>query len=150
MVDMNSESPKPVDITAAQPHWLRTGFKFFPYAAQLTGQWWVVRANYCFPEHDLCTLFIDGHAIADLTGSPDDPRPLVASIAALHPITPWIDARVPAMAAELAETAVAAAADYVVYGSESNDPCDLCEFAQRDRAIPASKEGVHETRDGSS
>jgi hypothetical protein len=134
MVDMNSESPKPVDITAAQPHWLRTGFKFFPYAAQLTGQWWVVRANYCFPEHDLCTLFIDGHAIADLTGSPDDPRPLVASIAALHPITPWIDA----------------AADYVVYGSGSNDPCDLCEFAQRDRAIPASKEGVHETRDGSS
>jgi hypothetical protein len=141
MMDMShSVSPKPVDITA-QPHWLRTGFKFFPYAAQLSGEWWVLRANYCFPEHDLCTLFIDGQAVADVTGSPDDPRALVASIAALHPITPWIDTRVPAMAAELAEAVVAAVADYVVYGSESNDLCDLCEFAQRDpyERTPASR-----------
>jgi hypothetical protein len=128
MVHMKG-SPVDVDV---RPRWLRTGFTFFPFAAQMAGQWWVLRANYCFPEHDLCTLFIDGHAVADLTAAADDPRPLVASIAALHPITPWRDADVSAMAAELADAVVGAVGDYVVYGSESGDPCDPCELALRD------------------
>ncbi|MCV7236249.1 hypothetical protein [Mycobacterium branderi] len=135
----HSSGPTPVDTTV-QPHWQRTGYKFFPYAAELAGQWWVLRANYCFPEHDLCTLFIDSRAVADVTGSPDDPRPLIASIAGLHPITPWVDAGVPTMAPGLAEAVVAAVADFVVHGSQSNDPCDLCEFAERDpyERAPAS------------
>ena len=51
-----------------QPAWRRTGYKFFPYAARHGGQWWVLRFNYCFPEHDLYTVFIDGCAAVDVTG----------------------------------------------------------------------------------
>jgi hypothetical protein len=114
---------------------MRTGYKYFPYAARQSDQWWVLRANYCFPEHDLVTLFIDGCAVGSVTGSVDDPRPLVASIAALDPVIPHrTDRDVPVMPAELARSVVDAVADYVAYGSEFDEPdlCDLCEFAERD------------------
>ncbi len=64
--------------TSARPPWTRTGYEFFPYAAQHCGQWWVLRLNHGFPEHDLYTAFIDGSPAADLTANPDNPSPLVA------------------------------------------------------------------------
>jgi hypothetical protein len=76
-----------IDISVRR-HWMRTGYRYFPYAAWQSDQWWVLRANYCFPEHDLVTLFIDGRAVADITAPDRDARRLVASIAALDPISP--------------------------------------------------------------
>jgi hypothetical protein len=117
-----------------RPHWLRTGYRYFPYAARQSDQWWVLRANYCFPEHDLVTLFIDGRAVADITAAAEDTRPLVASIAALDPILPFRKPDIPAMPAGLAKSAVATVASYVSHGSELDPPdlCDSCEFAGRD------------------
>jgi hypothetical protein len=50
--------------------WLRTGYQHFPYAAEQSGQWWVLRLNHGFPEHDLYTLFVDGR-----TSTPTPPPP---------------------------------------------------------------------------
>jgi hypothetical protein len=113
---------------------MRTGYKYFPYAARQSDQWWVLRANYCFPEHDLVTLFVEGRAIGDITASEHDTRPLVASVAALDPICPFGELDIPAMPAEQAESALATVAAYVIHGSEfaAPDLCDLCEFAERD------------------
>jgi hypothetical protein len=61
--------------TPAQPEWRRTGYQFFPYAAALSGQWWVLRLNHGFPEHDMYTVFIDGVPAADITANTDDPSP---------------------------------------------------------------------------
>jgi hypothetical protein len=121
-------------LLSAVPCWMRTGYKYFPYAARQSDQWWVLRANYCFPEHDLVTLFVDGRAVGDITASDQDTRPLAASIAALDPIVPSRNRDIPAMPAEQAESAVATVAAYVEHGSELDlpDPCDLCEFAERD------------------
>ena len=69
------EANAPVIDTAVRPHWQRTGYRFFPFATEQSGHWWVLRLNHGFPEHDLYTLFIDGKAAADLTGSPDNPTP---------------------------------------------------------------------------
>jgi hypothetical protein len=122
-----------VDPTAS-PQWRRTGYKYFPYAAWESRQWWVLRANHCFPEHDLVTLFVDGAAVGDVTASPHDTRPLVVGIAALDPILPLRKPGIPAMPLEQAESAIATVADYVCHGSEFDPPdvCDLCEFAGRD------------------
>ena len=110
--------------TAAQPQWSRTGYKFFPYAAQHSGQWWVLRLNHGFPEHDMYTLFIDGSPAADITAKPDDPSPLVASVALLKP---YDDAAAePALDAETATAVVQAVSRYVNYGSEHDDPCLFC------------------------
>jgi hypothetical protein len=62
-----------------------TGYGFFPYAAQYSGQWWVLRLNHGFPEHDMYTVFIDGSPVADITASPEEPSPLVAGAASLQP-----------------------------------------------------------------
>jgi hypothetical protein len=110
--------------TAAQPQWLRTGYKFFPYAAHYSGQWWVLRLNHGFPEHDLYTVFIDGNAAADITANPSDPSPLIAGVAALKPADRA--ATEPQLDAETAATVVAAVSRYVNYGSEHDDPCIFC------------------------
>lgn len=96
------------------------------------GRWWVLRANPCFPVHDLCTLFIAGYAAADITATIDDPRALIASIAALQLITPTSDPATPVMSAALAQSVVATVAGDIVYGSESDEPCDECQLSQRD------------------
>jgi len=109
---------------AAQPQWLRTGYKFFPYAAHHSGQWWVLRLNHGFPEHDMYTLFIDGSAAIDITADPHDPAPLVAGVASLKRFD-----RAAAEAQLDAETAAAvvnALSRYVNYGSEHNRPCLFC------------------------
>lgn len=109
---------------AARPHWLRTGYRFFPYAAQQSGQWWVLRLNHGFPEHDMYTLFVDGRPIADITGNLDDRFPLVASVASLKPYDGA--AAEPALDAGTAAAVVSAVSRYVNYGSERDDPCIFC------------------------
>jgi hypothetical protein len=109
---------------AVRPRWLRTGYKFFPYAAQQSGQWWVLRLNHGFPEHDMYTLFVDGKAVADITGKPDHEVPLVASVASLKPYDPATDE--PALDAGTAATVVSTVSHYVNYGSEHGDPCIFC------------------------
>lgn len=110
---------------SVRPAWRRTGYKFFPYAAQQSGQWWVLRLNFGFPDHELYTLFVDGHATLDVTGSTDHHVPLAASIGTLKPFDP--QAGEPMLMLELAEAAARAVAPYVVYGSEVDDPCDWCD-----------------------
>ncbi|SPM35890.1 hypothetical protein A4G26_06170 [Mycobacterium rhizamassiliense] len=114
----------PVLDTAASPRWLRTGYRHFPYAAQQAGQWWVLRLNHGFPEHDMYTLFIDGHAVADATADAGHPLPLVAGLASLAPDAE--DSTEPTLDVELAEDLVRAVSSYVNYGSEEGEPCDFC------------------------
>lgn len=65
------------------------------YAARQTDQWWVLRLNFGFPEHDMYTLFVDATPGVDITDDPHHPTPLVRSIAALNDpsiATPTLDA----------------------------------------------------------
>ncbi|WP_043985172.1 hypothetical protein [Mycolicibacterium llatzerense] len=110
--------------TATRPAWQRTGHDHFPYAANQSGHWWVLRANYGFPEHDLYTLFVDGQAVADITANPYHPLPLLASIGALRLTDP--DPAVPMLDDDVADADVGAVASYVNYGSEHDDPCLFC------------------------
>ena len=110
--------------TAAQPQWSRTGYTFFPYAANHSGQWWVLRLNHGFPEHDLYTVFIDGRPAANITANPDDPSPLLAGVAALKPFDRA--GAEPVLDAETAAAVVKGVSAYVNYGSEHDDPCIFC------------------------
>lgn len=114
----------PTIDTDARPSWHRTGYKHFPYAARQSGHWWVLRANYGFPEHDMYTLFIDNQAVADVTADPGHPLPLVASIASLNMTCP--DPVIPALDGDTAAAVVSTVAAYVDYGSEHGDPCVFC------------------------
>ncbi|WP_231986595.1 hypothetical protein [Mycobacterium sp. 852002-40037_SCH5390672] len=109
----------------AQPRWLRTGYKFFPYAAEQAGHWCVLRLNYGFPEHDMYTLFVDGRAAIDITGSPDHSSALVRSIASLRPYDAPA-ATEPSLDVKTAATVVQTVAPYADYGSEHGDPCLSC------------------------
>jgi hypothetical protein len=113
----------PID-PAARPQWSRTGYTFFPYAAYYSGQWWVLRLNHGFPEHDMYTVFIDSQPAADITANPDDPSPLVASVASLRPYDPA--AAEPELDATEATAAVHRVSRFVNYGSEHDDPCIVC------------------------
>jgi hypothetical protein len=110
--------------TAARPQWLRTGYKFFPYAAHHSGQWWVLRLNHWFPEHDMYTVFIDGSPAADITANPNDASPLIASVGSLKPSDRAVAE--PELDAETAADVVEAVSRYVTYGSEHNDSCIFC------------------------
>lgn len=90
------------------PRWHRTGYRFFPFAAEQSGRWWVLRINHGFPEHDLYTLFVDGEAVGDLTSTPDDAS------------------RLPVLDAATARSVVAPVSGFVDYGSEAGDPCIFC------------------------
>lgn len=122
----------PID-TSIEPEWLRTGYRYFPYAAFQDGQWWVIRANFCFPEHDFATLFIGETAVAEVTASADDDRPLVASIGRLSMTHPQQrTASLPVMTPAAAQHVIGTVAKFINHGSEWGRPCDLCEFADRD------------------
>jgi hypothetical protein len=110
--------------SAARPQWLRTGYAFFPYAADHCDQWWVLRLNHGFPEHDLYTGFIDGSPAADITADPDNPSPLIAGVASLQPY--HSAAAEPQLDAETAAAVVQAVSPYVNYGSEYDDACIFC------------------------
>ncbi|WP_241474142.1 hypothetical protein [Mycolicibacterium neoaurum] len=110
--------------TNARPQWKRTGYKFFPYAAEQDGQWWVLRFNVGFPEHDMYTIFVDNEVAGDVTGSPGSSVPLIASIGALDPLVR--DEREPKLDPAIARSVVEGVARFVDYGSEHGDPCMFC------------------------
>lgn len=110
--------------TTARPQWLRTGYRFFPYTAQYLGQWWVLRLNHGFPEHDMYTVFIDSRPAADITANADNPSALVASVASLKPYDPA--AAEPELDAETAAAVVQRVSRFVNYGSEHDEPCIFC------------------------
>jgi hypothetical protein len=122
--DESSPATPPAIDETAQPHWLRTGYKFFPYAAKQSGQWWVLRLNYGFPDHDMYTVFVDGRAAVDITGGPDHSSVLARGIASLRSYDPA--AAEPTLDADTAATVVGSVSRYVDYGSEHDDPCICC------------------------
>lgn len=108
------------ELLDARPQWRRTEKTFFPYAAFVDGQWWVLRLN-CFPDHPLWTLFIDGRRRFDFDDEPTgwgirstDEAPLLDDQAASEVLTP-----VQGLAR---------------YGSEVGAPCDdgLCPCSWRE------------------
>jgi hypothetical protein len=130
--------------TDVEPSWLRTGYRYFPYAALESGRWWVIRVNYCFPEHDIATLFIDGAAVADLTAVASDVRPLVASIGRMPMTNPDSADGLQTMPRELARRVVGGVADFVDHGSEWGQPCPWCTFAEHDPFTRADDSVDHE------
>ncbi len=117
-------NPGPAIDTTTRPTWRRTGHKHFPYAAQQSGHWWILRANYGFPEHDMYTLFVDDQAVADVTAGPDHPLPLLASIGILNMTHP--DPAIPMLDDDTVTEVVSTVASYADYGSEHGDPCLFC------------------------
>jgi hypothetical protein len=120
--------------TAARPAWRRTGNKHFPFAAHHGGQWWVLRVNFGFPEHDIYTLFIDAQAAADITATPAHRKPLLASIGVLNPFHP--DPTIPILDDVTATAVVNTVGSYVDYGSEHGDPCIFCSTGDGSRSEP--------------
>jgi hypothetical protein len=121
---MEKMGADPAIDASAQPQWKRTGYAFFPYAAQQSGSWWVLRYNMGFPEHDLFTVFINGHAVADITGNANAEIPLIASVGVLPP--PSQNAGIPALDLDIAATVVGEISQYVEYGSEDGAECIFC------------------------
>ena len=122
--DESSPATPPAIDETAQPHWLRTGYKFFPYAAKQSGQRWVLRLSYGFPDHDMYTVFVDGRPAVDITGSPDHSSAWARGIASLRPYHPA--AAESTLDADMAATVVGTVSRYVDYGSEHDDPCICC------------------------
>jgi hypothetical protein len=92
---------------AASPRWRRTGHPYFPVAAEVAGEWWVLRLN-CFPDHPMWTLFVGGVRRFDIDDTPAGwGRPTEAA-------PPDYDVY----------DALAPVAGYVAYGSEVGQPCD--------------------------
>lgn len=108
--------------TNVRPLWMRTGYKFFPYAAQQADQWWVLRFNVGFPEHDLYTIFVDNQVAGDVTGDADSSVPLIASVGALNPSSPQAQM----LDAATARSVVDGVARFVAYGSEHGQSCEYC------------------------
>jgi hypothetical protein len=117
--------------TSVRPRWMRTGFKFFPYAATQADQWWVLRFNVGFPEHDMYTIFIDNQVAGDVTGDRDSEVPLIASIGALSPSL----AQEPMLDSATARAVVEGMARFVEYGSERGESCVFCSD-ERDGLTP--------------
>ncbi|MCP2260550.1 hypothetical protein LX15_004268 [Streptoalloteichus tenebrarius] len=92
-----------------RPEWGQTGDVFFPVAALVEGEWWVLRINN-FPNHPLWTLFVGGRPRFDLDDAP----------------ATWAN---PAgrdhkkMPADLAAEALRPVQEFVAYGSEYGVPC---------------------------
>lgn len=108
----------------ARPRWLRTGYTYLPYAARHSGQWWVLRFNFGFAEHEIYTLFIDGSPVTDATGDLASPIPLLASICSLRPSSPETDE--PTLDSDTAAAVVRLVAQYADNGSEYGDRCFCC------------------------
>jgi len=92
-----------------RPEWQRTGNAYFPTAAKVDGQWWVLRVN-CFPDHPLWTLFVGGERRFDID---DTPRA-------------WgqpADQGLPLTESQV-EEALRDITAFVAYGSEVGQPCD--------------------------
>ena len=93
--------------TTITPRWQGTGNQYFPLAARVSDQWWVLRLN-SFPDHPLWTLFIDGQARYDL----DDVPPAWGKLSPTA--APVLDT----------DDALAPVQNFIAYGSEVGRPCD--------------------------
>ena len=94
-----------------RPLWRGTGSPYFPVAAEMDGQWWVLRRN-AFPDHPLWTLFVDGARRCDADDPPD-------AWGAVRP-----DPAAPPLDPETARTVLEPLARFAAYGSETGEPCD--------------------------
>lgn len=94
---------------AIRPNWRRTGNAFFPIAALVSGQWWVLRIN-SFPDHPLWTLFVDGQRRFDV----DDAPPAWGEPSRLAVL----------LEPGQADAALAPVLTFEAYGSETGQPCD--------------------------
>lgn len=92
-------------------NWLRTGDYYFPYAASVDDQWWVLRLNN-FPDHPLFTLFVDGARRFDVEDAPPNWRPLSP------------DSEGPELEPGLANDVLRPIWTFTTYGSEVGRPCD--------------------------
>lgn len=95
---------------SVNPQWQQTGDAYFPVAARVDKQWWVLRVN-AFPDHPLWTFFVSGKRRFDL----DDAPPACGRPA---------DPEMPALDEVQARDALAAVAGFAAYGSEVGRPCD--------------------------
>jgi hypothetical protein len=93
-----------------EPHWNATGNPYFPLAARVSSQWWVLRLN-SFPDHPLWTLFVDGEARCDI----DDAPPAWGNVTSVG---------APALGSADARDALDRVRDFIAYGSETGQPCD--------------------------
>lgn len=100
--------PQP-EVTIA-PRWHATGNPYFPLAARVSDQWWVLRVN-SFPDHPLWTLFIDGQVRCDLEDTPPAWGKLSSAAAPVLDVGDASDALAPVQ-------------DLIAYGSEVGCPCD--------------------------
>lgn len=90
--------------------WRQTGNNYFPWAAKVGGEWWVLRLN-DFPDHPLYTFFVAGQRrfdVDDLPGRWRQQRELVGG----------------ALAEAEADEALGPIASFLAYGSEVGTPCD--------------------------
>jgi hypothetical protein len=94
----------------AKPRWHETGDKYFPAAARVGGEWWVLRLNN-FPDHPLWTLIVDGQRRFDL----DDVPPTWGKVSGES---------VPRLSPDEAEEALGPVREWRAYGSEVGRPCD--------------------------
>jgi hypothetical protein len=93
-----------------RPAWKRTGNAYFPSAALVDGQWWVLRLN-SFPDHPLWTLFVDGACRFDVDDAP----------------ATWgqpADDSLPHLSDQEAAEVLRPVRHLLAYGSETGDPCD--------------------------
>lgn len=94
-----------------RPRWCRTGDAYFPHAALVDGQWWVLRVN-AFPDHPMWTLFVDGDRRFDL-----DETPSAWGQSAIKKSNPVLDSQTTAKV-------LAPIRHFVAYGSEVGQTCD--------------------------
>lgn len=88
-----------------RPLWTCTDNAYFPSAAWVHGQWWVLRLN-GFPDHPNWTLFVDGQVRCDVEDAPCAwGRPAAADR--------------PAMNDEDIAAALGPVESFVAYGSEA-------------------------------
>lgn len=102
----------------AHPQWLGTGNSYFPVAARVDGQWWVLRLNN-FPDHPMWTLFIDGVRRFDVDDEPESwGQPAMRMI--------------PELGARTAREILEPVSTFLAYGSEVGQPCDglFCCFGE--------------------
>lgn len=94
---------------AARPRWCQTSNGRFPFAARVSGRWWVLRLNN-FPDHPLWTLFIDGAVACDFDDRPPEWGKQEWDTAPLSEGSDEAEALTPVQ-------------DFVAYGSEIGRPC---------------------------
>jgi hypothetical protein len=93
-----------------RPLWRRTGNAYFPVAARVEAQWWVLRVNN-FPDHPTWTLLVDGRRRFDVDDAPPSwHNPADQSVEALDTAS--------------AQEALALVVGLEAYGSDVGQPCD--------------------------